>query len=302
MTSHCATDIRVFSQSFPHIFDSIILFSDTETHAALRLTCQLVCRHVDALKCHQLRGTIWQFMGVGSLMGVYVEDYSNEGDDFDVQTAIYHWKDQSMRLPGLKAAQMIYVHDPPAPPMEVLSQRTSPSVYVYLYHTRQQAYCPLDNCRRAFIEVNPFKCSCDPARPIDYRLRAPEVRINLWAVGPDPPSAQGRFPILRLGNEENLRRITTPRNTSPTSCNLLNQVLHPDLRWLTLACPLSVLHCDVPALLLPKPTGRFKLPEAFRLKIQVDYGNDTSSDNALEIKKAFAEHLGVTKAQVMMQQ
>lgn len=347
MSSHSGIDFPVLCQYYPHIVDDIILFSNTETHIALRRTCQVVRQYVDALRCRQLHGTSWFFDSVGETIAIEVDapydhdsdDHSNDNSDMDSNVdaddgsdeesgddsdsvssenshkkpafrselymwALYDWEDPSVCLPGLEAAPMIFIHNPPPTAMDVLSQRASPTVYVYLYHNFAQAYCPLDNCRRVFIEVDPFKCLCNPAQPIDYRLRAPEVVINLSpfkSIIPIYTRAQNPSPDTEVSTSELPSRIKTPRLTIPTSCCLLNQVLHPGLRFLELREALPILDGETPALLFPKPAAGVKLPDTFKMVIQPYYGMVTSSEKAVELRNAFAEHLGVDDTQVVFE-
>lgn len=338
MSSHNGIDARVLSHSFPHIFDVIVLFSDKETRLALRHTCHLVRRYVDAVNCRQLRGrTTWYFETVGNLAGISLEYYDDEDDegnrrdqndkedeedenaeghdegteddddgDYPItQHALYDWNDPSVSLPTLSTVSMIWVSEnSPDAAMEIISQRTSPNVIVNLEHGYGPVYCPLDNCERVYLYVNPTNCSCDPAQAIDYRFRAPEVIFNLSSAEPDPPTFQGENCSQDRTSSELPRTYREPRLTSPTSCNLLRQVLHPGLRYLVLLhFQFEALHREAPAFLFPKEMTDVKLPDTFKMKIQLlDIGVDTSSEKALDIRSAFAEHLGVTQAQVVFDQ
>lgn len=334
MSSHSGIDACVLGHSFPHILDSIILFSDNETQLALRFTRHLMRRYVDAVNCRHLRGgTTWYFRPVGSLVGISLEYYDDEddegkkpdqndkGDEEDEETeeheedaededdenypttqrALYDWNDPSVSLPGLSTVSELWVSEnSPAAAMEIISQRASPNVFVHLDHWCGPVYCPLDNCKRAFLYVNPIKCSCDPAQAIDYRFRAPEVIIFLSLAEPDTPTFRRQNSPQDVTSSELPRTHRKPRLTSPTSCNLISQVLHPELRHLAICqCPLTALHREAPALLLPKPTAGIKLHATFKMVIQVYCEEEASTEMALEIRGAFADYLGVAEAQVI---
>ena len=69
--------------------------------------------------------------------------------------------------------------------MEAICDMVPPYVTPVLCHTKGEAYYPLDRCGSAFIEVGLRGCCCNPAQPIDYRLKTRDVTIDFeWQGGP----------------------------------------------------------------------------------------------------------------------
>lgn len=276
MVTHGGIDLCVLSVSFPHILDTIILLSDKKTQCALRLTCHLLHRHVDALSCRQLEGLSWQFAASFSYaLAIFVcDDYEDPSREHS-QLAFYHWEDASVSLPSLKNAQTIHAINAPHVPTEVIYGMVPPRVTPILCHRKGVAYYPLDNCRNAIIEVDTRGCCCSPEQPVDYRIKTKNVTIQYMCEG-------------RL-----------PRVCSDTSnCNLLQQVFHPRLNSLRLFCYFGLLQGSPISFPLPKPAAGHKFSDSFKVTIAIECGEGPPARRAQKITSAFAELLGVGEAQV----
>ncbi|EJT52512.1 hypothetical protein A1Q1_03793 [Trichosporon asahii var. asahii CBS 2479] len=284
-------DLQALSGSFPHIVDSIILFSDDETQRTLRLTSRFLRQHVDLTLHRALRGSVWY---IENASGVFVR-----GLDIDsIRRVVSRW-DEHPHFPGLKAAKAVFFCDTPADTAEQVASQVSPDVVPYVCHFSSPAHYPLSNASRAVLEVSLLDCHCDDDRPeYDYGLNTPDVLVTLWWQGagwydpvtgvPTPGLPMGVF--YPPGKE--------PRITSPTTCRLLKQVLHPNLKTLRLLCPLVLLRPETPSFIFPKLSADLTLPDDFKMTIEINSLEDTESEEARGARKAFATYLGVTEAQV----
>lgn len=283
------SNLEDLGSSFPHIIDSIIIFSDEETRRRLRLTSRFLRRYVDQTLCRELRGLFWH----PEEFGVFVR---NVNDDVKV---VCRWGEQPI-LRGLKRAEAVFINELPAAVIESVSRQVSPEVVPYICHSGSECQYRLDKATRAVLDVNLLECSCnEPA--FDYRLKVTEVLVTLWwqSAGwyhpvtgvPTPGLPTGVF--YPPGKE--------PRIRFPTTCGLLQQVLHPGLTSLRLLCPLTLLHAEAPAFIFPKPAPDFTLPGQFKMAIEINSLEDPESAEAQEVKAAFATHLGVPETQVVVE-
>lgn len=276
MGSHGGIDVCALSQSFPQVLDAIILLSDKRTQLALRLTCHLIHRHVDDLRCRQLEGSSWYFAASfsGALL-IFVCDDDEDPLRGHHDLAFYHWEDTSVSLPGLRNALTIHAISARPAPVETFYNFVPPRVTPILCHRKGVAYYPLDNCWDAVIEVDTRGCCCNPSQPVDYRIKASDVTIEYtW---------EGRLPKVW---------------SDTTDCNLLKQVFHPGLERLRLVCSFGLLWGSPISFPLPKPAAGFQFSDSFKVTIAIYIASYPSTRKSRQITDAFAELLGVNETQV----
>lgn len=298
MGSRGGIDLCILGQSFPHVLDSIILFSDKKTQSALRLTCQLLRLHLDTFRCRQLRGDVWYFTKFRSLVAVEVHDscYPSALP----QVALYHWRRPAIPLPGLRTAMSIHATNTPAVAMEAAYTMAGSGVVPHLDHSRGPAYYPLDKCPRAVLEFDMIGCCCNTAQPIDYRLRTREVTVDIAWRG-DPVANSWLYEPSASDDDDYHYRRRAYYDTPLTDCNLLKQVLHVELETLRLVFPFSLLQVKAPALILPKLPEDFILPQSFRMTLEIHRVKEPSGAKLGEIRREFAEHFGVNETQVTIE-
>lgn len=286
-------DLQALGGSFPHIVESIVLFSDEETRRQLRLTSHFFRQQVDLTLHRALRGTTWYLEN----QGLFVR---TPNDDV-IRRVVCRWGEQP-RFPGLEDAKAVFVMDVPTTAIEDVAKQLTPDVVPYICHFSTPSHYPLSKAKRAVLEVNFLECHCGKEEPVyDYQFNVPDVLVTLWWQGAGWYHPETGVPTPGLPFGVFYPRGKEPQIRWPTTCSVLKQVLHPGLKTLRLLCPLVLLRPETPAFIFPKPTPDFKLPEDFKMTIEVNQLENLESQEAQEARKAFAAHLGVSETQVTIE-
>lgn len=166
-------DLQALGHSFPHIVDSIILFSDDESQGNLRLTSRYLRQQVDLTLHRTLQGSTWF---IEKDIGFFVRSHDNES----VRRVVCRWEEKP-HFPGLQDAKAVYLNDITADVGEQVARQVSPDVVPYLSHLSSPSHYPLFEASCAVLEVNLLECHCQAAEQVyDYRFDVPDVLVARW--------------------------------------------------------------------------------------------------------------------------